>query len=137
MFDTMARLTRQWRRVPCPKSPTERRLTLRPCYRVLSPAGSPPPLCASLPDPPYTSSTWRPIPDPHPSSASPLRRFKSVEHHCRRSFPLPPLLPFPRREHLLAPLTSCPKSTARAAPAPPGLTSCPKSTKAAVAATSA
>jgi hypothetical protein len=61
----MARPTCQWRRLPCLKSPAERRPTRLHCNRVLSSAGTPPPPpCASLPDPPSASSTWRTIPDP-------------------------------------------------------------------------
>jgi hypothetical protein len=71
---TVARPTCQWCHVPYIKSPAERRPTRRHRDRVLPPSGSPPSPCASLADPPPSaSSTWRPIPNPSTSSASPPR----------------------------------------------------------------
>jgi hypothetical protein len=105
---TVSKPTRQWRRLPCLKSPTECRPTRRRHDRVLPSTGPPPPPCASLPDPlhlihlpPHTRSP------PHPAVIA------------AHSFPLPPLLPFPCREHLLAPLTFCPKLTVGATPVSP------------------
>jgi hypothetical protein len=115
----VARPTSQWRCLPCLKSPAERCPTRRCRDRVLPPAKPPPPLCASLPDPPPPHPPSAPYQTP--SYASPSRRFKSIERVAAHSFPPPPLLPFPRREHLLTPMTSCMKPTAGAVPVPSGL----------------
>jgi hypothetical protein len=94
---------------PLLKSPAERRLTRCHRDRVLPPAGPPPPPCASLPDPLCLIHL---APRTGPPPLLPCRAaLKAPSAIAARSFPPPPLLPSPHREHLLAPLTSFLKPT--------------------------